>query len=48
MPGGSGFEFGHEPHSQSFDAPNFLQVMGLHLQSSDDYPKQEEPQLQLI
>lgn len=43
MPGGSGFDF-TEP--QSFDAPNFLQVMGL--QSSDDYPKQEEPQLQLI
>ncbi|KAH6773584.1 K-box region and MADS-box transcription factor family protein [Perilla frutescens var. hirtella] len=38
MPRSCEFEF--------VDAPNFLQVNGL--QSNDDYPKQEEPQLQLM
>ncbi|XP_057764226.1 floral homeotic protein AGAMOUS-like isoform X3 [Salvia miltiorrhiza] len=44
MPGGSGgFEFVEQ---QGYDAPNFLQVMGL--QPNEDYTKQEEPQLQLM
>ncbi|XP_041991406.1 floral homeotic protein AGAMOUS-like isoform X1 [Salvia splendens] len=43
MPGSGGFEF---VGPQAYDAPNFLQVMGLH--PNEDYPKQEEPQLQLM
>ncbi|KAL2475135.1 K-box region and MADS-box transcription factor family protein [Abeliophyllum distichum] len=43
MPGSSDYEL---VQPQSFDAQNYLQVNGL--QANDDYPRQDQPPLQLV
>ncbi|KAL0305570.1 UNVERIFIED_CONTAM: Floral homeotic protein AGAMOUS [Sesamum radiatum] len=44
MPGSSEFELVQQP--QHFDARNYLQVNGL--QPNDDYPRPDQPPLQLV